>query len=83
MQYEKVCVEIEAKFLKEGGVRPAAILWENGAKYPVERVKFIERAPARVSAILPVRFTCIIGGKEKFLWFEPELMRWFVEVKRE
>ena len=39
------------------------------------------RAPARVNAVLPVRYTCVIGGKEKLIYFEPERMRWFVEVR--
>ena len=56
------------------------LVWKDGAKYAIDRVRFAERAPARVSAIMPVRYTCLIGGREKYLYFEPEKMRWFVEV---
>lgn len=61
-------------------MRPLALRWMDGATYSIDRVRFAERAPARVSAILPVRYTCLIGGKEKYLYFEPEKMQWFVEV---
>lgn len=83
MRYEKVCVEVGAKFLKNGGLRPTEVVWEDGRRYGVERVKFIERAPSRVGSVLPVRYTCVIGGAEKYLYFEPDLMRWFVEVTKE
>ena len=44
--------------------------------------KFIDRAPARVSAVLPMRYTCVMGGREKYLYFEEERLRWFVERER-
>ena len=81
MEYKKVCVEILARFSEEGSVRPLELVWTDGRKYAVERVRFVERAPARVNAVLPVRYTCVIGGKEKYLYFEPDRMRWFVEVR--
>lgn len=80
MQYQKVCVEVVARFPSEGGLRPVELIWIDGAKYPIDRVRFAERAPARVSAVMPVRYTCLIAGREKYLYFEPEEMRWFVEV---
>ena len=81
MKYKKVCVEVLARFSGKGGVRPVELVWSDGRTFPVERVRFVERAPARVNAVLPVRYTCVIGGKEKLLYFEPERMRWFVEVQ--
>lgn len=80
MDYRKVHVEVEVKFLKEGGMRPVWIKWEDGRKFTIERVKFIERASARTSSVLPVRYTVILGGRDKHLYYEPEDMRWFVEA---
>ena len=48
MEYEKVYVEVVAKFPAGGGMRPLYLVWEDGRKYEVDRVKFAERAPARV-----------------------------------
>lgn len=82
MAYKKVCVEVLVRFFGEGGMRPVELIWADGRRYAVERVRFIERVPSHVPAVLPVRYTCIIGGREKFLYFEPESMRWFVEVSQ-
>ncbi len=81
MSFRKVCVDMLAQFSSQGGVRPLVLTWTDGRKYTVERVRMVERAPARVNAVLPVRYTCVIGGKEKLIYFEPERMRWFVEVR--
>lgn len=64
-------------------MRPVELIWKDGKKYEIERVRFIERTPAHVEGLLPVRYTCIVGGREKFIYFEPNEMRWFVEVLRE
>lgn len=82
MHYEKVYVEIFARFLRDGGMRPASVVWEDGCSYPVDRVRSIERVPAHVGSILPVRYTCIVAGRERRLYYEAEEMRWFVEIER-
>ncbi len=79
MEYEKIYVSVAVRFPQEGGMRPLYIEWENGRRFSIGRIKFIEHASARVGSVLPVRYTCVIAGKEKFLYFEPEEQRWFVE----
>ena len=83
MRLRKVCVEVTAKFSREGGVRPLSLVWEDGRTLSVDKVKAVEHAPARVGALLPVRYTCVILGKERWLYFEPERQRWFVEARSE
>ena len=80
MEYEKAYVDVAVNFLKEGGMRPLWVNWENGKRFTIERVKYIERASVRVGSVLPVRYTCMVAGKEKYLYFEPDGMRWFVEI---
>ena len=81
MHYEKVCVEVSARFLRKGGLRPTELVWADGRRYSVSGVVCVDRAPSRVTDLLPMRFTCLICGREKYLWFEPEAMRWFVELE--
>lgn len=83
MQLRKVCVEVTAKFSKEGGLSPLSLVWEDGRTLTVDRVKAVEHAAARVSALLPIRYTCVILGRERWLYLEPERMRWFVEATAE
>ncbi len=82
MAYRKVFVEVTAKFAREGGLRPLFVVYEDGRIFEIERVKAVERAPARVGAALPVRYTCVIRGSEHWLYLEPERSRWFVETFR-
>lgn len=82
MEYEKISVEVIVRFRASGGMRPLYIVWEDGKRYAIDRVNFAERAPAHVSAVLPMRYTCMIGGKEKYLYFESERECWFVERAR-
>lgn len=80
MELRKVCVEVTAKFAREGGLRPLSLVWEDGRTLVIDRVKAVSPAPARVKALLPVRYTCVILGKERWLYLEPDKMRWFVEA---
>ena len=82
MEYEKIYVETLVRFPAEGGMRPVAVIWENGSRFEIDRIKFIDRAPARVSAVMPMRYTCVMGGREKYLYFEEEGLRWLVERER-
>lgn len=79
MRYEKIFIEGRAKFIKEGGIRPVEIVWNDGRRYTVDKVKFIERAPARTGGVGVKRYTVIINGLEKYLYFEKDNERWFVE----
>lgn len=63
-------------------MRPLWLVWEDGRRFEIERVLFIGRKPARVGTLLPVRFTCMIRGREKYLYYENETARWFLETER-
>ena len=79
MEYSKVYVEVAAAFTVKGSLRPLWLIWEDGRKFEINRVKFCERAPSHVGAILPVKYTCIVEGSEREIYFEPEKMKWFIE----
>ena len=82
MAYEKVYIEVVVRFLKEGGMRPLWLSWKDGRTFEIERVLDVGRKPARVGAVLPVRYACLIRGREKYLYYEIETARWFLEVER-
>jgi hypothetical protein len=81
MQYEKVNVGVIAKFDVDGGLKPLQIVWIDGQKFQIDRVKFIERAPSKTGGLLTRRYTVIVEGFEKQLYYEEKLERWFVERK--
>ena len=81
MAYEKVYAEMIVKFSISGQMRPMEIIWEDGKSYQIERVKKVERAPAKVGALIVKRYSVTIGGQERYLYFEETEKRWFVERK--
>ena len=81
MLYEKVYVGVIAKFDIEGGLKPIQIIWQDGQRFIIDRIKYIERAPSKTGGILTKRYTIIVEGFEKQLYYESRLERWFVERK--
>ena len=76
--YKKVFVEVNVKITPEGVVRPLSIVWEDGCRYEITRVKFITPAASLKVSGRGIRYTVIIEGKERYL-FEDD-GRWFVEA---
>lgn len=81
MAYEKVYVETIVKFSLNGTMRPLEIMWQDGQRFKIERLKKIEKAPARVGTLIVKRYTVMIGGVEKYLYYEEYEKKWFVERK--
>ena len=85
----KVYVPVEVIFSEEGQMLPHIITWEDGRKYPIDRVSDIRPAPALKAGGQGDRYTVWIGGKQSYLFFERSatvkgcrLGRWFVERKQ-
>ena len=74
----KVYVETIVKFTDEGIVRPLSIEWEDGRKYEITRVKDKRRAASTRAGGVGERYTCVVDGKEIFLFYEDNNM-WFME----
>ena len=79
MWYEKIYVKVIAEFNLNGGMRPTEVVWKDGRRFEVERLKFKERAPCKTGGVLPVRYTVIINGEQKYLYFDRDNERFFVE----
>lgn len=81
MGYEKRYVGMNVRFEESGKMTPLTVLWEDGREIPVDRVLSFGRAPSHVGSVMPVRYVCLIGGRERELYFESVCRRWFVEIK--
>lgn len=80
MKFEKTYVGVELMVDTEGNTRPVSILWEDGIRYEVDKLK--HRVPAASLKVggRGMRYTVVIGGLERYLFEENG--RWFVERKR-
>ena len=77
MNEVKVYVDVDAHFSKDGQLMPSAITWEDGHRYPVDRVTDVQRCASRKAGGVGIRYTCIVGGKQSYLFYEVD--KWFVE----
>ena len=78
IQREKRIVEVDVRFSTEGRLRPLQIIFDKGQVYIIDKIKHICRRAADVGGVGD-RYTCMIQGKERELWFEDG--RWFVAAK--
>lgn len=74
----KVYVDVTAEFSKDGDLVPKSFRWEDGQVYEIERIKDVRRAASLKAGGVGMRYTCVIGGQEKHLFYEDNNM-WFME----
>ena len=71
-------VVVEARFDEGGGMRPLCVVWEDGRRFSVVRVMEVRRAASLKAGGTGLRYRCLIGGRDRYLFFEDP--RWFVEM---
>lgn len=80
-RFRKAYVEVVAKFSKDGILMPLSMRWEDGITYEINKVTDIRRATSLKAGGVGTRYSCIIDGYPRFLYYEDNNM-WFVEAKR-
>jgi len=75
----KVYVPVTVRFDTEGRLRPLEIEFDESHRYDVDKVLDVCRAACQTVGGVGDRYTCLIRGKECYLWFEKG--RWFVAAK--
>ena len=80
MQYQKVYVTVEVLVRSDGATRPQRILWNDENTYFIDRILHITPAASLKVGGRGIRYTVIIEGKERHLFYEDG--RWFVEAKQ-
>lgn len=78
MALKKVYVDVVAEFTKDGRLLPKSMRWEDGNIYAIQRIKDVRRAASLKAGGVGMRYTCVIDGKESYLFYEDN-SRWFVE----
>lgn len=76
----KVYVGVESYTDEIGRTRPFKIHWEDGRRFEIQKI-LDERLAVSVGAGgRGVRYTCLINGEKRFLFFEGP--RWFVDAAK-
>ena len=76
----KIYVAVTARFSTEGNLTPLAVIWTDGGEYEITRVLGRRTVPPRSDSFYPVRYDCLFGADRRYLYYEPETSRWFVEA---
>ncbi len=84
--YVRQYVEVTVDFTPEGLMLPRTLIWEDGRRYEIDRIRAVQAAPALKAGGQGDRYTVMIGGHERYLFFEhnadygnERVGRWFVE----
>lgn len=84
--YVKEYVEVLVEFAPDGTMLPRILVWEDGRRYEIDKIKAIQPAPALKAGGQGDRYTILIEGQERFLFFEhnadygnERVGKWFVE----
>ncbi len=79
-------VKTRVDFAEDGTMLPRLIIWEDGRKFPIDRVSDIRQAASMKSGGQGDRYTIILCGRTKYLFFERStnlrgnvIGRWFIE----
>ena len=73
----KTYVNVYAVFDTLGQIIPRAIIWEDGRKFPVDRVLQVDSCASLRSGGAGTRYLVIIAGHKRYLYLEKT--KWFVE----
>lgn len=82
----KVYVDVTVEFDADGRMYPRSLVWEDGMAYAIDRVKAVRPAHAERAGGQGDRYTIMVNGQERYLFFEhsanfgdSNIGRWFVE----
>ena len=87
VKYVREYVDVNVDFCKEGLMLPRSMVWEDGRRYEIDFVRDVRYAPAQKVGGYGERYTVMIGGHERYLFFEMQengekrTGKWFVERK--
>lgn len=77
----KVYVKVTADFMPDKTILPRLLEWEDGRVFAIDRVKDIRPAASLKAGGCGLRYLCVIGGRETFLFLENGTA-WFVERRQ-
>ncbi|MBQ1877839.1 MAG: hypothetical protein IJS38_02840 [Erysipelotrichaceae bacterium] len=74
-------VDVICIYGKNGSIKPLYIIWDDGSRYPIDRITQIVPAASLYGNGVGMRYTCLIGSQYRYLFLEDG--KWFVEqIKR-
>lgn len=76
MQLYKRYIDVVEFVDKEGNLTPLFIIWDNGIKYPIDKIIEVRQSHSQVGGA-GLMYRCRIQNQERKLFYERN--RWFIE----
>lgn len=83
----KLYLQVNVDFTENGEMLPRTLIWKDRV-YPIDRIKKVRPAHAERAGGVGDRYTVMVNGRERYLFFEhntdavdKDVGRWFVERK--
>ena len=73
----KQYVDVICIYTKNGKIKPLYVVWEDGNKYPIDKITQIIPSASRSSGGMGIRYTCCFGKQQRYLYLEEG--KWFIE----
>ena len=88
MNANKIYVQVDVRFDRDGFVHPRSIIWTDGRRYEIDRVTDVKPMHAAKAGGTGDRFSICVNGQNRYLFYERfnelegnHVGRWFVERK--
>ena len=77
----KVYVEVNADHMPNGIISPRSFVWEDGARYIVDKILDVRHAASLKAGGAGLRYTVRVGRRETFMFLEEDhdADKWFME----
>ena len=72
----KNLIKVIAQFEEEGIITPLYIVYEDH-NYKIDKIRRVEPAASLKSGGIGLRYTCKIGGKDRYLFLEDN--QWYID----
>ena len=66
----KKYIKVTATFDCDGNLLPELIYWDDGRKYPIDKITDVRYAASLKACGAGIRYTCKILGKERYLFLK-------------
>ncbi|MDH6367753.1 MULTISPECIES: hypothetical protein [unclassified Breznakia] len=76
MQLFKKYIKVITMCDEHGTLTPIYIIWNNGAKYKIDKILEVRKAASKVGGC-GILYRCRIGKSERSIFYE--INRWFIE----
>ena len=77
----KVYVDVNEDRLKDGRILPLSFVWEDGARYEIDKVTEVRPAASLKAGGAGMRYTVRVRNRETYMFLEEEhgMGKWFME----